>query len=94
MPESLIPEGFAAYGWHSFKSDLWQGSAAHLVPADSVHKVGGGTVERVYGPALCGRSKRGRSTRHDTPRDVREELSRGERKACTRCFAKAGAGDA
>lgn len=46
---------------------------------------------RVYGPALCGRSMRGRGSKQDEPRHVVEELNRGEREPCRRCFAKAAA---
>jgi hypothetical protein len=87
-----IPDGYAAYGWHSFPGgNLWKGSKVHLVPAERLHHVAGGTRQRVYGPALCGRSMRGRGSKPDDPRYVVEELNRGEREPCTTCFAKAAA---
>jgi hypothetical protein len=85
---AAIPDGYAAYGWHSFPGgNLWKGSRVHLVPADRLHRWG--TRERVYGPALCGRSMQARGGHHDEPRYVVGDLERGEREPCRRCFSKA-----
>lgn len=89
----MIPDGYAAYGWHSFAGGGLRAvarlSAAHLVPVDQVRVTPRG--ERVDGSSLCGRSERsGRYNHRDSPGMVVSELARGERKPCQRCFKKAG----
>lgn len=88
MTETVsIPEGYVAFGWHSFPSGglnaIARLSVAHLAPAEQ--------GERPY-RALCGGGRRGRSTRYDSPAAVAGELRRGERRACAPCFARAANG--
>lgn len=75
-----------AFGWHTFSSAslsaLWQPSRVHLAPTDQ--------GEHPY-LALCGRRKRSRYARSDSPQTVERELQRGDREKCASCFAKAQA---
>lgn len=76
-----LPDGFVAFGWHSYASGGMTATArvtvAHLAPAEQ----GGRPWE-----AACGRARVGRSTVRDTPATVEGELRRGERRPCRRCF--------
>ncbi len=78
--DSLVPEGYVAFGWHTFRSLRGQAqlTVAHLAPAPQ--------GERPW-EALCGRRRRGAATRPDAPSVVESEMGRGERSKCARCFA-------
>lgn len=91
-----IPDGYAAHGWHSFASGglsaLARLSVVHLVPVDQLYETRGGMELRSHGPAVCGRSMEGRSTRADSPRSVEADLNvagANGRKPCRRCWEKA-----
>jgi hypothetical protein len=78
------PEGTILFGWCSYKgaglSSLATLSAAHLAPEDQ-------------GPrpweSLCGRRRKGKGSKLDTPAAVETEWRQGERLPCRRCFAAA-----
>ena len=82
IPKTAIPDGYVAFGWHSYPSlnATARLTVAHLAPAEQ--------GERPW-EALCGRRRRGRGTHPDTPQTVARELHDAERTPCRRCWTAA-----